>query len=130
MTPRVGFVGLSKQLLGACAQLLRRPARLLEPLLHQLNEPLIFLGDVGPWTDRCHACSLRPTPAGRLRIIKSYYTADGDIAYIHVRSPQGCVCSKEERWGLRDLDESGALVGIELWSASTVLPADRIGPRP
>lgn len=62
--------------------------------------------------------------------MKSYYTAEGDIAYIHVRSPHGCVSSEEERWGLRDYDETGALVGIELWSASRVLPTELLDALP
>jgi uncharacterized protein YuzE len=62
--------------------------------------------------------------------MKSYYTVDGDIAHIHVRSPHGRVTSEEERWGLRDYDETGALVGIELWSASRVLPTGLIEALP
>lgn len=62
---------------------------------------------------------------------ESYYTSDGDIAYIRVRSPHGHVRSEEEDWGLRDYDEStGELVGLEVWSASKVLPADLIAALP
>lgn len=58
---------------------------------------------------------------------QSYYASDGDIAYIRVRPPRGRVRSEEEGWGLRDYDEeTGELVGLELWSASKVLPADLI----
>ncbi len=52
----------------------------------------------------------------------SYYSPDGDLAYFHLREPQGKVHSEEEPWGLRDLDETGALVGLELWGASEALP--------
>jgi uncharacterized protein YuzE len=62
--------------------------------------------------------------------MKSYYAANGDIAYIHVRSPHGRVTSEEERWGLRDQDATGAVVGIELWSASRVLPAELLEALP
>lgn len=61
---------------------------------------------------------------------ESYYTSDGDIAYIRVRSPRGRVTSEEEQWGLRDFDEKGALVGLEVWSASKVLPRELIDALP
>src|SRR4051794_3287677 len=57
---------LRPEIFGAVAHLLRRERCLLEALLQQLNDPLIFLGDVGPWTDRSHASSLRPPPADTL----------------------------------------------------------------
>lgn len=38
--------------------------------------------------------------------------------------------SEEERWGLRDYDETGALVGIELWSASKILPSEVLAALP
>ncbi len=52
----------------------------------------------------------------------SYYSPDGDLAYFHLREPQGKAHSEEQPWGLRDLDETGALVGLELWGASEALP--------
>ena len=61
---------------------------------------------------------------------ESYYTSDGDIAYIRVRPPQGRVTSEEEQWGLRDFDETGALVGLEVWSASKVLPRELVDALP
>lgn len=62
---------------------------------------------------------------------ESYYTTDGDIAYIRVRSPHGPVRSEEQEWGLRDYDEqTGALVGIEVWSASEVLSKDVVDALP
>jgi uncharacterized protein YuzE len=61
---------------------------------------------------------------------ESYYTSDGDIAYIRVRSPQGRVTSEEEQSGLRDFDETGALVGLEVWSASKVLPRELVDALP
>jgi hypothetical protein len=36
---------------------------------------------------------------------ESYYTTDGDTAYIRVRSPHGPLRSEEQPWGLRDDDE-------------------------
>ena len=62
---------------------------------------------------------------------ESYYASDGDIAYIRVRSPRGPVRSEEQPWGLRDLDEqTGVLVGLEVWSASHVLPEELVAALP
>ena len=62
---------------------------------------------------------------------ESYYTIDGDIAYIRVRSPHGPVRSEELDWGLRDYDEeTGDLVGLEVWSASKVLPKELVDALP
>jgi len=61
---------------------------------------------------------------------ESYYTSDGDIAYIRVRSARGRVTSEEEQWGLRDFDDKGTLVGLEVWSASKVLPRELIDALP
>lgn len=62
---------------------------------------------------------------------ESYYTTDGDIAYIRVRSPHGPVRSEEQGWGLRDYDEqTGDLVGIEIWSASKVLSKEVVDALP
>lgn len=54
----------------------------------------------------------------------SYYTPDGDIAYLRVREPKGDVSSRRESWGLRDFDDRGELVGIEVWAASERLPRE------
>lgn len=62
---------------------------------------------------------------------ESYYMTEGDIAYIRVRSPHGSVCSEEQEWGLRDYDEeTGELVGLEVWSASKVLPKGLVDALP
>ena len=62
---------------------------------------------------------------------ESYYTTDGDIAYIRVRSPHGPVRSEEQPWGLRDYDEqTGDLVGLEVWCASEVLPEELVAALP
>ncbi len=62
---------------------------------------------------------------------ESYYTTDGDIAYIGVRSRRGSVRSDEQHWGLRDYDEqTGDLVGLEVWSASKVLPEELVAALP
>jgi uncharacterized protein YuzE len=62
---------------------------------------------------------------------ESYYTTDGDIAYIRVRSPPGPVRSEEQPWGLCDYDEqTGDLVGLEVWSASEVLPEELVAALP
>jgi uncharacterized protein YuzE len=60
----------------------------------------------------------------------SYYTPDGDIAYLRVRDPEGVVSSREEPWGLRDFDERGELVGIEIWAASESLPREVLDALP
>lgn len=61
----------------------------------------------------------------------SYYTPDGDIAYIRVRSPRGSVRSAEQKWGLKDYDEeTGDLVGLEVWSASKALPTGLVDSLP
>ncbi len=61
----------------------------------------------------------------------TYYSSDGDIAYIGVRPRGGHVRSERGEWGLRDYDaETGELVGFELWSASTMLPAEMIEALP
>ena len=56
--------------------------------------------------------------------------SDGDVAFIFVRPPRGEVHSKEEPWGLRDFDETGELVGIELWGASKRLRPELIDALP
>jgi uncharacterized protein YuzE len=60
----------------------------------------------------------------------SYYTPDGDIAYLRVREPEGAVRAREEPWGLRDFDERGELVGIEVWEASERLPRELVEALP
>lgn len=60
----------------------------------------------------------------------SYYSPDGDLAYIVVR-PSERVRTEELDWGLRDYDvESGELAGLEVWSASTVLPRELLESLP
>jgi uncharacterized protein YuzE len=62
---------------------------------------------------------------------ESYYATDEDIAYIRVRSPHGPVRSEEQAWGLRDYGErTGDLVGLEVWSASKVLPTELVDALP
>lgn len=57
----------------------------------------------------------------------SYYSSEGDIVYIGVRAPRGPVCTEHDEKGLRDYDaETGELIGVELWNASTTLPAELI----
>jgi uncharacterized protein YuzE len=62
---------------------------------------------------------------------ESYYTSYGDITYIRVRPLRGPVRSEEQPWGLRDYDEqTGDLVGLEVWSASKVLPEELVASLP
>jgi len=63
--------------------------------------------------------------------VREHYTVEGDIVYIRVRSPHGSVRSEEHEWGLRDYDEdTGELVGLEVWSASKVLPQELVEALP
>lgn len=61
---------------------------------------------------------------------RSYYTPDGDIAYLRVAGHEGRVRSRREPWGVGDYDESGALVGVEVWGASERLPQELIAALP
>lgn len=61
----------------------------------------------------------------------SYYEPRGDLAYFRVRPQRGAVRTEREEWGLRDYDrETGELVGIEVWSASTLLPPELVAALP
>src|SRR5437879_6253524 len=51
------------KLLCAGAQLLGGERRLLEPLLHELDDPLVLFCDLRPWTNRCHELSVWVAPA-------------------------------------------------------------------
>jgi uncharacterized protein YuzE len=60
----------------------------------------------------------------------SYYSPEGDIAYLHVR-PSERMRTEELDWGLRDYDvESGELAGLEVWDASKVLPRELVESLP
>lgn len=62
---------------------------------------------------------------------ESYYAPRGDLAYIRVRPVGGAVETREEVWGLRDHDaETGELIGLEIWSASDVLPPELLHALP
>jgi uncharacterized protein YuzE len=62
---------------------------------------------------------------------ESYYTPEGNIAYVRVRFAHGPVRSVEPPWGLQDYDEeTGDLVGLEVWSASKMLPAEIVAALP
>lgn len=66
------------------------------------------------------------------RVQYAYYDRDADIVWI----PTGVsddVVSQETGWGLVDHDaKTDETVGIEIWAASTLLPADLLAklPRP
>jgi uncharacterized protein YuzE len=65
---------------------------------------------------------------------ESYYTGrdEGDIAYIQVRPSQGRrIVSHREPWGLSDQDqETGELVGLEVWDASRALAPELLAALP
>ena len=75
-----------------------------------------------------------PSAASSLSLVvdpQSYYTPDGDLAYLHVRKTEGPIRSEEQAWGLEDYDErTGELVGIEVWGASKSLSAELIATLP
>ena len=58
--------------------------------------------------------------------IEAHYDADADIAWLRLpgRVTAGTV-SEETEAGLRDIDpRTGEVVGVEVWKASQVLPAE------
>ncbi len=60
----------------------------------------------------------------------SYYSPDGDLVVIHVR-PSERTRTEERDWGLLDLDEeTGELVAIEIWRASSVMPSEIVEALP
>jgi len=60
----------------------------------------------------------------------AYYDREADIVWIPTGSSDDAVSEKTE-WGLVDHDESSdAVVGIEIWAASTRLPADLLEKLP
>lgn len=61
---------------------------------------------------------------------QSYYSPEGDIAYLKVR-PSDRVRTEKLAWGLRDYDvETGELTGLEVWEASQVLPSELVESLP
>lgn len=60
----------------------------------------------------------------------AYYDREADIVWIPTGSSDDAV-SEETDWGLVDHDASSdAVVGIEIWAASTRLPADLLAKLP
>jgi uncharacterized protein YuzE len=60
----------------------------------------------------------------------AYYDREADIVWIPTGSSDDAV-SEETDWGLVDHDaNSDAVVGIEIWAASTRLPADLLAKLP
>jgi uncharacterized protein YuzE len=60
----------------------------------------------------------------------SYYDREADIVWIPTGSSDDVV-SEEMGWGLVDHDvNSDEVVGIEIWAASTRLPADLLARMP
>jgi len=61
---------------------------------------------------------------------QSYYSPEGDLAYLRVR-PSDRVRTERLEWGLRDYDvQTGELAGLEVWEASRVLPRALIDSLP
>lgn len=65
-----------------------------------------------------------------VRSDSSYYTPDGDIAYLRVAHHEGRVRSRRAPWGVGDYDESGQLIGVEVWAASRRLPSELVAALP
>lgn len=60
----------------------------------------------------------------------AYYDREADIVWIPTGSSDDAV-SEETGWGLVDHDaDSDAVVGIEIWAASTRLPQDLLAKLP
>lgn len=65
--------------------------------------------------------------------IYAHYDPGADIVLLRLEDTKGAhVVSEETEFGLRDVDDrDGRVLGLELWDASTRLPADllaMIGP--
>lgn len=58
-----------------------------------------------------------------------HYDGEADILYIELREVE-VACSIEHEWGLIDLGDDGAVVGIEYWDASDHLPPTLLGALP
>ena len=56
----------------------------------------------------------------------AHYDPDADIVLLRLEAAEGPhVVSEETDFGLRDVDDrNGSVVGLELWEASSRLPAD------
>jgi uncharacterized protein YuzE len=60
----------------------------------------------------------------------AYYDREADIVWIPTGSSEDAVSEKTD-WGLVDHDASSdAVVGIEIWAASTRLPEDLLAKLP
>ena len=61
----------------------------------------------------------------------SHYAPESDIAFLTLAARQGPPRAEETEWGLLIYDtDSGALVGAEIWDATTRLPAQLIAALP
>jgi uncharacterized protein YuzE len=59
----------------------------------------------------------------------AYYDPDADI-FVADRMKAAIARSQEQPWGLLDIAEDGRVVGIEVWDASTRLPAELLRATP
>lgn len=61
----------------------------------------------------------------------SHYAPESDIASLTLSVRQGRLRAEEQPWGLLEYDvETGALVGAEVWEASTILPKELLDALP
>lgn len=61
----------------------------------------------------------------------SHYARDVDIALLTLAARQGRSRAVETEWGLLEYDiETGALIGAEIWDATTRLPAQLLEALP
>ena len=61
----------------------------------------------------------------------SHYAPESDIASLTLGVRQGKLRAEEQPWGLLEYNaDTGALVGAEIWEASSVLPKDLLDALP
>jgi uncharacterized protein YuzE len=61
----------------------------------------------------------------------SHYARESDIASLTLGERRGNLRAEETEWGLLEYDaDTGALVGAELWDASTRLPRELLDALP
>ncbi len=61
----------------------------------------------------------------------SHYATESDIASLTLSARQGRLRAVEKSWGLLEYDaDTGALVGAEVWNASSILPQDLLAALP
>ncbi len=61
----------------------------------------------------------------------SHYAPESDIALLTLGVRKGRARAEEQPWGLLEYDaDTGALIGAEVWAASTILPKELLDALP